>query len=61
MARPIVSNINSEPHLCQRASHIESVSWLTVMRRNCRISVFALLLGTSLAQTLGVNPLVETN
>ena len=55
MARFVVSNINSEPHLCQRASHIESVSWLIVMRRNCRISVFALLLGTSLAQTVPID------
>ena len=38
-----------------RASHIESVSWLIVMRRNCRISLFALLLGTSLAQTLPID------
>ena len=55
MARFVVSNINSEPHLCQRASHIESVSWLIVMRRNCRISVLALLLGTSLAQTVPID------
>jgi polyisoprenoid-binding protein YceI len=55
MARCVVSTINSEPHLCQRASHIESVSWLIVMRGNCRISVFALLLGTSLAQTLPID------
>jgi hypothetical protein len=55
MARVVVSNINSEPHLCQRASHIESVFWLIFMRRNCRISVFALLLGTSLAQTLPID------
>jgi len=55
MARFVVSNINSEPHLCQRASHIESVSWLIVMRRNCRISVFGLLLGTSLAQTVPID------
>src|ERR1700692_590960 len=54
MARFVVSNINSEPPLCQKASHIESVSWLIVMRRICRISVFALL-GTSLAQTLPID------
>lgn len=55
-ARVVVSSVNSEPQfLCQRASHIESVSWLIVMRRNGRISVFALLLGTSLAQTLPID------
>ncbi len=52
----VISNINSEPQfLCQRASHIESVSWQIVMRRNGRISVFALLLGTALAQTLPID------
>jgi polyisoprenoid-binding protein YceI len=57
-ARFVVSNINSEPpFLCQRASHVESVVGLLadVMRRNGRISVFAFLLGTSLAQTLPID------
>lgn len=45
-AYSVVSYFKSTPQtLCERASHIESVAWLMVMRRSCRISVFALLLG----------------